>query len=91
MSFIGNGYPDAGNYTGTHNRTMTVVGSKNIKRYKKFVWRDKLESVKKKEYPKMNMTHFHDAKNKAKIEKVGIHTSCLAELYRQSRSRDEDL
>ncbi len=88
---MGDGYPSAGNYNGTHNRTMTVIGSPEAARRGWFIKRAAVpDHVKKQEYTKMNMTHFYIARNQAASEHSGIHTSCFAEVYRRTRMRDED-
>ena len=54
-----NGYVDEGTYTGAHNRTVRVVGSKANEN--EWIVR---EGVKGKggDYSKMHMTRFHDAR-----------------------------
>ncbi len=88
---MGDGYPTKGNYTGTHNRTMTIIGHYTTAKKSLYIKRAAVADYeKKKEYAKMNMTHFHIAKNKAKQEHSGKHNSCLSEVYKLSRMRDED-
>jgi len=91
ISFIGDGYPTTGKYTGTHNRTMTIIGHYTTAKRKLYIRRAAVQDyIKKKEYVKMNMTHFSDARKNAKQERTGKHNSCLSEVYKLSRMRDED-
>ncbi len=82
MSFIGNGYPGEGNYTGTHDRNITVIGSPWHARRKTIVHRDSVPN-EDKEYAKMDMNHFNDARGEATKKTIGNRHSCLAEIYRR--------
>lgn len=57
MATIGNGYPAEGNYVGTSNRSVTVVGDKRTAKQGKYLIRQSVESFLD-ELKKMNMTHY---------------------------------
>ncbi len=82
MSFIGNGYPEEGNYTGTHSRNITVLGSPWYTRRKQIVHRDSVPN-EDKEYAKMDMKYFNEATGEAMQKTIGTRHSCLAEIYRR--------
>jgi Glycosyltransferase sugar-binding region containing DXD motif len=63
----------AGTYVGTHNRSVTAIG--RAEDQNQFVDRDVLRRRKKREYEKMDMTHFQDDK------KHPTQRSCLNSLY----------
>jgi hypothetical protein len=59
-------YPTEGRYVGYGNRSTTVVGAKE--RSNEYVLREAIRRGSKKEhYREMNMTHFHDDKQKTEI------------------------
>jgi hypothetical protein len=70
----GSGYPTKGEYAGVHGRNVTIVGSPQECRQRKYVWRDSVS--KGSELKHMNMTHYGNAKNEG-----GKLHSCFAELY----------
>ena len=75
---FGESRPKEGHYVGVYNRTMTVVGSRDLARSGMYLIRESMGQVqeRKDDYGLMNMTHYDNRKKLAQKSH-----SCFSEIH----------
>ena len=82
LSFGGNGYPQAGEYIGKSNRSMTMLGSAKDARQSKYVGRCIVRDANKGDEAAMDMPHYLN-----KIGKQGRpNYTCRVQIMKDSKS-----
>ena len=79
------GYPTAGLYPSVHNRTVSVVGSPEMAKWKLYVARDSIRR-KSEHFAKMNMVSY-GVFEKMKPKPGQVTHSCILEFYHKSTNQ----
>ena len=82
LSFGGNGYPQAGEYIGKSNRSMSILGSPKDAKQSKYVGRCKVREANKEDEAAMDMPHYLKARSKQGRPNY----TCRVQIMKDSKS-----